>query len=155
MNEVEIKQISYDQLRQGNWQTYNDRYGLAAFVDENVSNTFLDSPFNDKPEKTAILLAINNGDLVGRHILYGTQIKAGDLFVDAQSSGSTEVDESQRGKGIGSQINRYTLTNDEYPVYICSLLSPACLSIMSKPEYGCTIFDFPQYIKFINITPLI
>ena len=144
MSEVDIKLISYGQLSQGDWLTDNDRYGLAAFVDENVSQTFLNSPFNRKPEKTAIMLAVDSGDIVGRHLLYGTQIKAGDQIINAQSSGSTEVDSSQRGKGIGSKINRYTLTNDEYPVYICSLLSPACLSIMSKPEYGCTIFDFSQ-----------
>ena len=40
-------------------------------------------------------------------------------------------------------------------MYICSLLSPACLSIMSRPEYGCTIFDIPQYAKIINTLPLI
>lgn len=155
MSEIDIKLISYGQLSQGDWLTDNDRYSLAAFVDENVSQIFLNSPFNRKPEKTAIMLAVDRGDIVGRHLLYGTQIKAGNQIINAQSSGSTEVDSSQRGKGIGSKINKYTLTNDEYPVYICSLLSPACLSIMSKPEYGCTIFDFPQYIKFINVTPII
>ncbi len=154
MSEVDIKLISYDKLSQGNWLTDNDRYGLAAFVDDNVSRTFLNSPFNRQPEKTAIMLAVDRGDVVGRHLLYGTQIKAGDQVINAQSSGSTEVDSSQRGKGIGSKINRYTLTNDEYPVYICSLLSPACLSIMSKPEYGCTIFDIPQYVKIVNAAPI-
>lgn len=154
MSEVVIKLISYEQLSHGDWLTDNDCYGLAAFVDENISQTFLNSPFNTKPEKTAIMLAVDSGDIVGRHLLYGTQIKAGDQIIEAQSSGSTEVDSSQRGKGIGSKINRYTLTNDEYPVYICSLLSPACLSIMSRPEYGCTIFDIPQYAKIINTLPL-
>ncbi len=153
MSEVDIKLISYGQLGQGDWLTDNDRYGLAAFVDDNVTTIFLNSPFNKKPEKTAVMLAVDGGDVVGRHLLYGTQIKAGNQIINAQSSGSTEVDSSQRGKGIGSKINKYTLTNDEYPVYICSLLSPACLSIMRKPEYGCTIFDLPQYVKLINVAP--
>ena len=150
MQEVLIKKITYDHLRKGDWLTDNDCYGLAAFVDRNVRDTFLDSPFNNNPGKTAIMLAVDGNNIVGRHLLYGTKIKVGNTTVDAQSSGSTEVDISQRGKGIGSKINKYTLNNDEYPIYICSLLSSACLSLMRKPENGCVIFDFPQLVKIVN-----
>lgn len=150
MTEVAIKHITYGHLKEGGWLIDNDRYGLAAFVDENVRKTFLDSPFNDNPDKTAIMLAVDGNDIVGRHLLYGTKIKNGESTIDAQSSGSTEVDISQRGKGIGSKINKYTLNNEEYPIYICSLLSTACLSLMRKPENGCIIFDFPQLVKIIN-----
>ena len=150
MDEITIKHISYGQLREGGWLTDDDRYGLAAFVDENVRQTFLQSPNNDNKDRTAILLAVDHEVVVGRHLLYGTSIKNADSIIKAQSSGSTEVHESQRGKGIGSKINKWTLNNDEYPVYICSLLSPACLRIMSKKEYGCTIFDFPQLVKIVN-----
>jgi hypothetical protein len=150
MNEIILKKVSYGQLREREWLTDKDRYGLASFVDDNVRKTFLHSPNNNNDEKTAVLLAVDNGDVVGRHLLYGTSIKQGDNIIKAQSSGSTEVHESQRGKGIGSKINRWTLENNEYPVYICSLLSPACLRIMSKQEYGCTIFDFPQFVKIVN-----
>lgn len=150
MNEVSLKEISYGQLRENNWQSDQDKYGLAAFVDENVKKAFVESPNNDDNTKTAILFALDNGDIVGRHLLYATKIKMGDSVIKAQSSGSTEVHDSQRGKGIGSKINRWTLNNDEYPVYICSLLSPACLRLMEKKENGCTIFDFPELIKIIN-----
>lgn len=150
MTEIAIKHITYGRLKEGGWLTDNDRYGLAAFVDENVRKTFLDSPFNDNPDKTAIMLAVDGSDIVGRHLLYGTKIKNGESIIDAQSSGSTEVDISQRGKGIGSKINKYTLNNDEYPIYVCSLLSPACLSLMRKPENGCIIFDYPQLVKIVN-----
>ena len=150
MQEVLIKKITYDHLRKGDWLTDNDCYGIAAFVDENVRDTFLDSPFNNNPDKTAIMLAVDGNNIVGRHLLYGTKIKVGNTTVDAQSSGSTEVDVSQRGKGIGSKINKYTLNNDEYPIYMCSLLSSACLSLMRKPENGCVIFDFPQFVKLVN-----
>ena len=146
-----LKNITYGQLKENKWLTDNDRYGLAAFVDDNIRETFLESPFNVKSEKTAILLAVDGTDIVGRHLLYGTKIKVGDSTVEAQSSGSTEVDESQRGKGIGSRINKWTLNNEEYPVYICSLLTASCLSIMRKPENECVIFDFPRFSKIINI----
>ena len=153
MNEVIIKNVSYGQLSGNSWLKDNDPYGLAAYVDENIRKTFIDNPCNTDEDKTAILLAVNNGDVVGRHLLYGTRIKDGDNIILAQSSGSTEVDISQRGKGIGSKINKYTLTNDEYPIYMCSLLSESCLSIMRKPENGCTIFDFPEFIRIINLKP--
>lgn len=150
MSEVELKQISYAQLRGGNWLEDSDLYSLAAFVDENVQQTFLQCPNNTDGKKTAVLLAVSEGVVVGRHLLYGTRIKCGECSVMAQSSGSTEVHQSLRGKGVGSRINKWTLNNDEYPIYLCSLLSPSCLSIMSKPENGCIIFSFPQMVKIIN-----
>ena len=150
MDEITIKLISYGRLREGDWLNDDDRHGLAAFVDENVRQTFLQSPNNDNKDKTAVLLAVENGVVVGRHLLYGTSIKNGNSIIKAQSSGSTEVHESPRGKGIGSRINKWTLNNDEYPVYICSLLSPACLRIMEKKENGCTIFDFPELVKIVD-----
>ena len=150
MTEVAIKHITYGHLKEGGWLSNNDCYGLASFIDENVRKTFLDCPFNDNPDKTAIMLAVDGNDIVGRHLLYGTKIKIGESTIGAQSSGSTEVDISQRGKGIGSKINKYTLYNDEYPIYLCSLLSPACLSLMRKPENGCVIFDYPQLVKIVN-----
>lgn len=145
-----LKQISYGKLREKTWLSGNDRYGLAAFVDDNVRETFLESPFNVDPTKTAVLLAVDDSDIVGRHLLYGTRIKVGNIIIEAQSSGSTEVHESQRGKGIGSMINKWTLNNTEYPVYICSLLSASCLSLMQKPENECVIFDYPRFSKIIN-----
>lgn len=150
MSETFLKKISYGQLQENNWLTDDDCYGMAAFVDDNVRLTFLQSPNNNQPEKTAVLLALEGDKIVGRHLLYGTAIKTGDGSIKAQSSGSTEVHESQRGKGIGSMINKWTLNNDEYPMYICSLLSPACLRIMEKKENECTIFEFPELIKIIN-----
>lgn len=150
MSEVLLKNISYGQLRESNWMTDKDDFRIASFVDENVRQTFLHSPNNENDDKTAVLLAVDDDVVVGRHLLYGTSIKNGDTIIKAQSSGSTEVHESQRGKGIGSKINKWTLNNDEYPVYICSLLSQACLRIMGKKEYGCTIFDFPQLVKIVN-----
>jgi len=150
MSEVTLKKISYGELREKEWLTDNDHYGLAAFVDDNVRQTFLNNPNNDNDTKTSILFAIDEGVVVGRHLLYGTAIKDGDSIIKAQSSGSTEVHESQRGKGIGSMINQWTLNNDEYPMYICSLLSPACLRIMEKKENDCIIFDFPELVRIVN-----
>lgn len=148
---MDFIKITYQQLQENNYLSeYNDKYGLAAFVDDNIRKTFLNNPNNDDNSKTAILFAVDNNIIVGRHLLYGTSLKYKDEKYNAQSSGSTEVHESQRGKGIGSKINSYTLNNDEYPIYLCSLLSPSCYSIMRKKENNCTIFDFPEYVKVIN-----
>ena len=147
---MELINITYKQLRENNYLSeYNDQYGLAAFINDNVRNTFLSSPNNDD-SKTAILLAIDNGDIVGRSIIYETPIKNKNHTIKAQSFGSIEVDNSQRGKGIGTLIARFSLNNNEYPIFLCSLLSSQCLSIMRKKENNCTIFDFPEYVKIIN-----
>lgn len=150
---LKIENISYKELYDKNYLCFNDKYGLATFINETVRITLLNNPNNNCNEKTSIIFAIENGDIVGRHILYPTVIKCSSGIINAQSSGSTEVHQSQRGKGIGTRINQYTLNNDEYPLYICSLLSHSCLSIMRKKENGCTIFDFPQFIKIVNTEP--
>lgn len=147
---VELRKISYGQLQNGDWQVGEDAYNLASFVDANIKQTFLDNPNNDDPNKTAVLLAEEDGVVVGRFLLYPTSIKIGSKEVKSQSFGSIEVHSSQRGKGIGSMMNRWILNNDEYPLFVCSLLSSACLSIMRKKENGCTIFEFPELIKIIN-----
>lgn len=149
MSEVKLQNISYGQLRENTWLTANDRYGLAAFIDANVSQTFLDNPNNNDASKTAVLLVIDNGIIVGRSLLYGTKIKCGNETIDVQSFGSIEVHESQRGKGLGTKIARYSLDNDEYPVFLCSLLSDACDSIMKKTD--CVLFYYPEYVKMINM----
>lgn len=146
-----ILKISYGQLQDNNYiSSYNDKYKIAAFINNNVKNTFLNSPNNDDISKTAIIFSINDNDIVGRSVIYGTTIKNYNKTIGAQSFGSIEVDNSQRGKGIGTQIARFSLNNNEYPIFICSLLSSQCLSIMRKKENDCTIFDFPQLIKIIN-----
>jgi hypothetical protein len=154
MGDVLLKKVTYGQLKCNNWLEDNDLYGLASFVDDNIRATFLDSSNNDEDDKTAVLFAIDDGIVVGRHLLYGTSIKKDNTIVKAQSSGSTEVHESQRGKGIGTKINKWTLNNEEYPIYICSLLSAQCLSLMRKKENDCTIFDFPRFVKIVNTEPI-
>lgn len=148
MSEALLKKTSHGQLLDNSWQSDDDRYGIAAFVDANVKQTFLDNPNNIYASKTAVLLVVDNGIVVGRSLLYGTKIKSGDNVIDAQSFGSIEVHESQRGKGLGTKIARYSLDNDEYPVFICSLLSDACDSIMKKTD--CVLFYYPELVKMIN-----
>lgn len=148
---MELIKITYQQLKDNDYLSeYNDKYGLAAFIDDNVRNTFLSNPNNNDDSKTVILFAVDNGDIVGRSIIYATIVKNHNKTIETQSFGSIEVDNSQRGKGIGTQIARFSLNNNEYPIFICSLLSPQCLSLMRKPENDCTIFNFPEYIKVIN-----
>lgn len=149
MSEALLKKISHGQLLDNSWQTDDDRYGIAAFVDANIRQTFLDNPNNTDASKTAVLLVVDNGVVVGRSLLYGTKIKRGDETIDAQSFGSIEVHESQRGKGLGTKIARYSLDNDEYPVFLCSLLSDACDSIMRKSD--CTLFYYPEMIRIRNM----
>lgn len=149
MSEAILKKITYGQLVEDTWLTDDDRYGIASFVDANVRETFSQNPNNTDASKTAVLLIVNDGIVVGRSLLYGTKIKTGDDIIDAQSFGSIEVHESQRGKGMGTKIANYSLENDEYPIFLCSLLSDACDSIMRKSD--CTLSYYPEMIKLINM----
>lgn len=151
MNGILYKKITYRELKDTNPLIgLDDRYGIGAFVLNHISECFLSSP-NTVLDSTAVILAIEDNIIVGRHILYGTKIYLNGKIVNSFSTGSTEVHVSQRGKGIGSTINRMTLDNDQYPMYLFSLVTPAYLSILSKKENNCTIFNFPQLIKIHNM----
>lgn len=151
MNEIILKKISYQQIKERNWLEDDDSLGMAAFMNDNVRSCFLDSPFNTVPNKTAMLLAVNNGLIVGRYLLYGSSIKVGDKKISAQSFGSIEVHPSQRGRGIGSMMSKWTLENKEESIFLCSLLSDKCLSLMRNKHKDCVIFDFPKFFKPKNI----
>lgn len=147
---INFQQISYRQLIKGDYKRYNDRYGIADFISEDIKKVFISSPNLDDVDKTAVLYAVDNNEYVGRSLIYETSIKNQNSIIKAQSFGSIEVDCSQRGKGIGTSIGLFSLNNNESPMFICSLLSPACHSIMRKFENDCTLFDFPEYVKIIN-----
>lgn len=154
MSDVLLKKVTYGQLKKNDWLEEDDPYGLAAFVDENIRSTFLECPNNVANEKTACLFAVENGNVVGRFLLYGTSIKSATSIIAAQSFGSIEVDISQRGKGVGTKMNQWTLGNDEYELFVFSLISAQCFSLMRKKENECTIFDFPRFVKIINTEPV-
>ena len=149
---MELIKITYQQLRENNYLSeYNDKYSLASFIDDNVRITFLSNPNNNDASKTAILFSVDNDDIVGRSIIYATGIKNQNNTIEAQSFGSIEVDNSQRGKGIGTQIARFSLNNEEYPIFLFSLLSSQCLSIISTHHSLCGIFYHIQIILLCNL----
>lgn len=149
---VVFKKISYRDLKEKNpFIEYDDQYGIAQFITKNIKNVFLTSP-SVVLDNTAVILAIVNNVIVGRHILYDTKVSLEGQLINAFSSGSTEVHFSQRGKGIGSMINKITLDNMESPIYLFSLVTPAYISILSKKENNCIIFDIPQLIMINNLS---
>ena len=70
MSEAILKKITYGQLVEDTWLTDDDRYGIASFVDANVRETFSQNPNNTDASKTAVLLIVNDGIVVGRSLLY-------------------------------------------------------------------------------------
>lgn len=127
----------------------DDNYGLVAFIDDNIKRIFLNNPSVCNFDEEAALLVADDNCVVGRQLLYPTRIKEKDTTFRAQSFGSIEVHNSQRGNGIGTLISDYALNDTYYPFFIGSLLSPECLSIMKKKK-NCILFDFPEYKYILN-----
>ena len=145
------KKVSYRELLKSNpFINYDDKYGLGDFITNNIKKCFIKSP-NTILDKTAAIIAIENNTIVGRHVFYGTKVCIDGTIIDAFATGSTEVHVSQRGKGIGSNFNKITLEHKEYSMYLFSMVTSAYLSILSKEQNKCTIFQFPQLIKINNM----
>lgn len=150
MNEIVINNINYNQFIDRYYLKYDDKYNLISFIKDDLRATMLNCPSNQDVSKTALQLALDGDVVVGRRLLYSTKIKIDKSYIYSQATGSAEIYEAYRGKGIGSRMRDYTLNNCEYDMWLFSLLSPSCLSIMRKKENACTIFDFPEYVKIIN-----
>lgn len=146
---MELKKISYANFDTTIGSNYLDSYAISSFISNNILRLFQNSPTNDNPNATAVIFAVDNNVIIARSLVYGTAVKCENQIIRAQSMGSIEVHSSHRGKGVGSKICDFALNNNEYELFLLSLVSPPFLSIVKKTN-ECTIFNFPEYVKVIN-----
>lgn len=152
MKEISISKYSYNQLPRIDEYIEGDDLQIASFLTQSVISSYYDNPSNVDKNNTALLLAKESNIIVGRYLLLYTKIKKLDGVLRAYSSVSIEVHESMRGKGVGTSLLETALSLNEVPIFMFSLLSPTYYSIVGKPKYGCTVFDFPELCKLRNIS---
>ena len=91
-----------------------------------------------------ICLAIVEGKIVGRYILFRTKLKVGKQVIDVQTGGGILVSEKYRGLGIGKALINSVLQND---IYWGALYTRAAYNIVKITE---TMLEIPQYVKSLR-----
>lgn len=113
--------------------------GLALYKDALLAN-----PYVMKDNEYAICLAIADGIVVGRHILFPTLLKAGETVLPIQTGGGIIVDEKCRGLRIGTTLIQKASGNDRYDLYFGALYTRAAYNIFKKAD---SMLEIPQFVK--------
>lgn len=145
---IELKHISYQELRNRTYPQYEDRYGIASYLSESAREALLACPGNLDDSKTAMVLMLDDNVIIGRETRYGTRIKIGDEIKYAQSGGGLEIEESYRKEGLGADIMMENVMSKEYELKMGSFFSSMMIPMLKKLKF--TIIEIPQYLKLNN-----
>lgn len=113
--------------------------GLGLYKDALLAN-----PNVLKDDEYAICLAIADGTVVGRHILFPSFLKADEIVLPIQTGGGIIVDEKCRGLRIGTTLIQKASGNDSHDLYYGALYTRAAYNIFKKTD---PMLEIPQFVK--------
>lgn len=129
-----------------------DHYLSRPEIDsENILTTGLElyeksirnHPYRDN-NNPVVCLAIVDGRIAGRFMLFHTKLKVGDHNIPVQTGGGLLVAERYRGLGIGQKLSQ-TVRNNSF--YLGALFTRAAYNIVRKTE---VMLEIPQYVRNSN-----
>lgn len=100
------------------------------------------NPYRENENSKCACVAIVDGRIVGRFMLFQSKLKVGDDVIPIQTGGGILVSENFRGAGIGSSMIRSVLKNSHY---FGALYTRAAYDIVKKTE---TMLEIPQFVKY-------
>lgn len=145
---IELKHISYQELRDRSYPQFEDRYGIASYLSESAREALLACPGNLDDSKTAMVLMLDANVIIGRETRYGTRVMIGDEMKYAQSGGGLEIEESYRKEGLGADIMMENVMSKEYELKMGSFFSSMMIPMLKKLKF--MIIEIPQYNKLNN-----
>lgn len=134
--------LTFADLKQGSYGTASDpeqilHSGIALY-----RSALLENPYsNNDDNKHAMCLAIVDGKIVGRFMLFRSILKVGEKTLPIQTSGGLIVSERYRGFGIGTGLIRITEKNE---FHCAALFSRSAYNIRKKSD---VMLEIPQYVK--------
>ena len=144
--EPRLVKISFNELRQNDFSHFSDAEGILSSGLELYLKALLANPYS-KESSTAIVLAVVDDLIVGRHMVMNTKLKVGDEIIDIKTGGGILISSEFQGMGIGSRMMREAMELEESAFYYGALYSRAAYDIIRKND---TMLEIPQYVKFIH-----
>lgn len=139
---IEFRFLSIADLKDYSFETEMDSENILQSGKDLYCAAVLDNPNSKDKNSNAVCLAIANGKIVGRFMIFQSELKTGDTVIPIQTGGGIFVSEDSRGLGIGSSLIR-TVLNDR--TYYGALYTRAAYDIIGKTE---TMLEIPQYVKY-------
>lgn len=131
-------------LKNNVWDNLKDSDGILRTGLELYKEALLANPYAKDDGEYALCLAIVDGSIVGRHVLFPSLLKVGEVFVPIQTGGGILVDEKCRGKQIGSTLMQRASSNDSHDLYYGALYTRAAYNIFRKTD---SMLEIPQFVK--------
>ena len=153
MADLILHKISYKDLRALKYKSFNDPYGIVAFMTDHLRETLLACPNNDDDTKTSLYIVTDGDIAVGRVFLFGTKLKMDNQILTAQAGGSMYVMDSYRSMGVGADMLMSVKMSKEYDIKINALMSEMVVPMFKKMKY--IFFDIPQYVFINNTKPIL
>lgn len=153
MSELTLHKISYKDLREFKYKSFDDPYGIVAFMTDHLRETLLACPNNKDETKTALYIMTDGNVAVGRLLEFETKIVVDGKIVPTQTGSSLFVEESYRPKGVGVDLLMAKKLSKDYDLSIGALFSSMVVPMIKKMRY--VLFDIPQYVTIRNTLPLI
>lgn len=144
--EHSLVEISFKELRQNDFSRFSDAEGILSSGLELYRKALLDNPYN-KETSTALVLAVVDNLIVGRHVMMNTKLKVGDEIINIKTGGGAIVSSKSRGMGIGSHMIERAFELEESDIYYGALYSRAAYDIIRKKG---VMLEIPQYVKFFH-----
>lgn len=137
---VEYKFLTISELKTYFIDSYLDPDRIYGTGVELYKNAILSNP-NVTDNSYAVCLALVDGKIAGRFMLFRTRLKVSEDVYSIQTGGGLLVAERYRGLGIGASLMHVVIKND---VHLGALFTRAAYNIGKKTE---EMLEIPQYVK--------
>lgn len=150
MPDLKIRRITYRELKEKPIEVRDDRYGMAAYITENVRQTLLACPGYQHESDCAVVLLMDGDIVIGRELRYGTRLKIGDEIVWVHTGCSMMVCEEYRK--IGAGVLLFTANNYDDKINFGALYTEMRVKMLKKQKRA--IFEVPQFTKIVDTRPI-
>ena len=141
---VEYKFLTISELKTYFIDPYLDPDRIYGTGVELYKNAILSNP-NVTDNSYAVCLALVDGKIAGRFMLFRTRLKVSEDVYSIQTGGGILIDEKYRGKGVGHTLIQNVL---KFEFHFGALYTRAAYDIVRKTE---EMLEIPQYVKLRNV----
>lgn len=149
MQKIEQIDISFKQLREGNYILPDDRHGIASYLLTNARiKSQLTDPFIEDEDQTAISLMIVDGIIEGRNTSYPIKVILDGKEFYACSGSGLMVTKECRHLALGMELFMQFAKHKKYKFSIGASISDMALPLYRKLHFH--ILEYPQLILLRN-----
>ena len=150
---MELEIVTFKDVIDG-YQPKGDYYGLASYaLAEPRKTAFLSNPFLTDTSKAMLLLAREDGKIVGRNMYIPSKVKVGEEIIDTVSGSALMVADDYRSSDAGIMLMSYMMQHREYNATVVSVFSR--VAAKCHKAIGSKMLTFSRLIQIRSIRKML